>query len=345
MSAAPSALRGHDCLQAALLLTAGAAAEWRLRCSAVTSQIPGAALIQAKGVKPVLGLTMVGTCGTFFLLPWLARLGTTGTTAGVNVRIMAACLTVCGFCQGPLIPGQMTLRRSWLPKLGSPERPIHTKLMQLGAQFAGVLTAAAIPWTATRFGWASINRLAGGSGLAIAAVWFAKAAATPADYRRRQLANQADHSSAPTAAAAAPQKKKKAWDPRIFRDPALLATLWCKMASGNSGYTMSSYVPTIFIETLGCNPIQVSAYLLWQTPLRTVGGFLIAGVEAGLLKRGVDQLKIRKYAQLIGGVGSSIFAVAFGFCRTPLLAAICLYCEDVASLPCAHASLVGVRGG
>ena len=312
---------------------------------AVTSQIPGAALIQAKGVKPVLGLTMVGTCGTFFLLPWLARLGATGTTAGVNVRIMAACLTVCGFCQGPLIPGQMTLRRSWLPKLGSPERPIHTKLMQLGAQFAGVLTAAAIPWTATRFGWASINRLAGGSGLAIAAVWFAKAAATPADYRRRQLANQADHSSAPTAAAAAPQKKKKAWDPRIFRDPALLATLWCKMASGNSGYTMSSYVPTIFIETLGCNPIQVSAYLLWQTPLRTVGGFLIAGVEAGLLKRGVDQLKIRKYAQLIGGVGSSIFAVAFGFCRTPLLAAICLYCEDVASLPCAHASLVGVRGG
>ena len=149
---------------------------------AVTSQIPGAALIQAKGVKPVLGLTMVGTCGTFFLLPWLARLGATGTTAGVNVRIMAACLTVCGFCQGPLIPGQMTLRRSWLPKLGSPERPIHTKLMQLGAQFAGVLTAAAIPWTATRFGWASINRLAGGSGLAIAAVWFAKAAATPADY-------------------------------------------------------------------------------------------------------------------------------------------------------------------
>ena len=38
------------------------------------------------------------------------------------------------------------------------------KLMQLGAQFAGVLTTAAIPWTATRFGWASINRLAGGTG-------------------------------------------------------------------------------------------------------------------------------------------------------------------------------------
>eukprot|EP01045_Picozoa_sp_COSAG04_P049516 COSAG04_NODE_19561_length_413_cov_0.898089_1_plen_97_part_10 len=60
------------------------------------SQIPGAALIQAIGPKIVMGLNTAGVCGFFMLLPWLARLGR--STAG-SVRIMAACLTVCGFCQ------------------------------------------------------------------------------------------------------------------------------------------------------------------------------------------------------------------------------------------------------
>ena len=50
--------------------------------------------VQAKGVKPVLGATMVGTCGTFCLLPLAARLLGGGSTAG-RVRVMAACLTVC----------------------------------------------------------------------------------------------------------------------------------------------------------------------------------------------------------------------------------------------------------
>jgi hypothetical protein len=34
--------------------------------------------------------------------------------------------------------------------------------------------------------------------------------------------------------------------------------------------------------------------LVWQTPLNTIGGFAAAGLEAALLKRGVDQLTIRK---------------------------------------------------
>jgi hypothetical protein len=38
------------------------------------SQIPGAGLIQTKGPKLILGLTMIGTCGIFTLTPALARL-------------------------------------------------------------------------------------------------------------------------------------------------------------------------------------------------------------------------------------------------------------------------------
>ena len=62
----------------------------------ICSQIPGAALIQAKGPKLILGLTMVGTCGVFMALPLLARLG---RTTAASVRIMAGCLTLCGFFQ------------------------------------------------------------------------------------------------------------------------------------------------------------------------------------------------------------------------------------------------------
>ena len=51
----------------------------------------------------------------------------------------------------------------------------------------------------------------------------------------------------------------------FLRDPAVLATLWCKMASGNMNYTMTSYTPTIFMEVLGCDPVQVASYLVWQT--------------------------------------------------------------------------------
>jgi hypothetical protein len=94
----------------------------------------------------------------------------------------------------------------------------------------------------------------------------------------------------------------------IFRDPAVIAALWCKMASGNLGYTMSSYTPTIFIESLGCTSLETAAFLVWLTPVRLFGGFGVAATEAALLKRGVQQLKIRKWAQAIAAVGQCVIA-------------------------------------
>lgn len=230
----------------------------------IVSQIPGAALIQIYGPKLILGLTMVGTCGVFMLLPWLAQLG---RNTAASVRIMAACLTVCGFCQGPLIPGQMVMRRNWLPKSGAPSRPIHTKLMQLGGQCASIFATVVTPWLATRFGWRSVNTLMGGGGLLCCALWFAKATDKPLHYRRKRGAagttNDTGHLTVLTPAAAvaaeavkgggAPESSRGvAFNFGIFRDPAVIAALWCKMANGNVGYTMSSYTPTIFIESLGC---------------------------------------------------------------------------------------------
>jgi hypothetical protein len=254
---------------------------------------------------------------------------------------MAACLTVCGFFQGPLIPGQMVMRRNWLPKSGTPERPIHARLVALGGQIANVTATSVTPWLATKFGWSSVNTLFGGGGLLCCALWFAKCAEVPQHWRRRGDPPSAVASSAsPAAAAAAPaaskepaaaaaKPKAKAFNFSIFRDPAVIATTWCKMSNLNCAYTMSSYVPTIFIESLGCTPLQAAAYLVWQSPISLIGGFVAAGAESALLKMGVAQIKIRKRAQMFAAIGQSTFMVLFPFCRSAPLAALCINADTV----------------
>jgi MFS family permease len=130
----------------------------------------------------VLGANMLGTCGLFCALPLLARLG--GGGAARQVRVMAATLTVCGFFQGPLIPGQQVMRRNWLPKPGSPERPIHMKLISLGGQFSGLLASTVTPMIAGAFGWRAVNAIMGGGGLVLALAWFGLAKSEPTQFRK-----------------------------------------------------------------------------------------------------------------------------------------------------------------
>ena len=177
--------------------------------------------------------------------------------------------------QGPLIPGQQVMRRNWLPKPGSPERPIHLKFISLGGQFSGLLASVVTPIIATRLGWRAVNRIMGGGGLCLAALWFAKAASAPLHFKPRPGSAQPPPPTAASDGAAAPPAPAPAPKPppskggkvslAFLRDPAVLATLWCKMASGNMNYTMTSYTPTIFMEVLGCDPVQVASYLIWQT--------------------------------------------------------------------------------
>eukprot|EP01046_Picozoa_sp_COSAG06_P057245 COSAG06_NODE_11099_length_1567_cov_0.868529_1_plen_448_part_10 len=294
------------------------------------SQIPSAGLIQTKGAKLIGGLSMIGTCGLFALLPLFARLG---RSTAETVRIMAACLTACGFCQGPLMPGQMVMRRNWLPKTGSPERPIHARVVAFGGQFAAIFATSVTPWLATKFGWSSVNTVMGGSGLLCCALWFAKCAEVPQHWRRRgdPLSSVISSAPAPAAAATAAQKKAKAFNFGIFRDPAVIAVTWCNMSTLNCMYTMSSYVPTIFIESLNCTPMQAAAFLVLQSPIRFIGGFVTAGTESALLKKGVAQIKIRKRAQMLAAVGQSAFMVAFAFCKSAPLAALCINAETAFS--------------
>ena len=101
------------------------------------AQVPAAALIMRIGAKKVMGLNLLGTCGAYLLLPFAAALG---PTTAAKAYLMAGCLAVAGFCQAPLVPGQKTVQRNWLPPIGSASRPIHHKLVSLGELFGqGIL--------------------------------------------------------------------------------------------------------------------------------------------------------------------------------------------------------------
>ena len=144
-------------------------------------QMPSAALIMKLGAKKVMGLNLIGTCGAYFALPFVAALG---STTDQQARLMAGCLAVAGIFQAPLVAGQKSVQRNWLPKLGSPSRPIHHKLVSLGELFGqGILASTLTPWIASNFGWRAVNVLMGGGGLVCAALWFAFAKAEPTAWR------------------------------------------------------------------------------------------------------------------------------------------------------------------
>ena len=129
----------------------------------------------------------------------------------------------------------------------------------------------------------------------------------------------------------ATKKKARGSVMELFKHPAVLATLWCKMASGNMNYTTSTWTPTYFVQVLGCTPLQAAAYMVWSTPVDIVGGFFVAGMESALLRRGVGQLAVRKGAQTACVVGRSIFLVLFGLAKTPFRAAVFINLENVCS--------------
>ena len=67
-------------------------------------------------------------------------------------------------------------------------------------------------------------------------------------------------------------------------------------------------------------------------PIDIFGGFAVAGIESALLRRGVSQLRIRKVFQALFAAGRGFFACAFGMCRSPLAAALCVNLDNICAL-------------
>ena len=294
------------------------------------------------GAKRVMFLNMVGTCGAYLALPFVSLLG---STAAAKARLMAACLAFAGFCQSPLVPGQKTLQRNWLPAVGSPARPIHHKLVSLGELFGqGVLASTLTPAIAARWGWRAVNVLMGGGGLACAALWLAFAHEAPTRFRRKDTGAEivlaggrggAEGGNAIELMKVKP-KKQRATNWKLFRHPAVLAVLWCKMAEGNFFYTTGQWTPTYFIEVLGCSPMETAGYLAWFLPIQFTGGFMVAALEGMLLRAKVPLLTIRKSAQVLCATWRAAALIAFGMVESPIAAAIAINVENLGQ--CFHHS-------
>lgn len=180
------------------------------------------------------------------------------------------------------------------------------KLISLGGLLSGLLAQSVTPIIASSMGWRAVNVIMGGGGLLCALCWFAFAKSAPTHFRRRggsaelltleqatadkpQLRetrhpeDRVNRESATTSTSAlgtkparAPSVSKGSSARALFKHPAVVATLWCKMASGNMNYTTTQWTPTYFVEVLGCTPFQTAAYLAWFTPVDILGGFAVA---------------------------------------------------------------------
>lgn len=293
------------------------------------------------GAKKVIGLNLLGTCGAYLALPFMASLG---RSEAVQVRLMAACLAVAGFFQAPLVAGQKTMQRNWLPRVGTPSRPIHHKLVSLGELFGqGIMASTLTPWIASNFGWRAVNIAMGGGGLGCLAVWMAFAKNEPTQWTRPggDDSNVYEKSDLRDAIVVDSTDKKgstavRKTDWRLFRHPAILATLWCKVAEGNFFYVTGQWTPTYFIEQLGCDPMQTAGYLFWFMPIQFTSGFVAATAEAALLRAGVPLITIRKCAQALCASWRAAALITFGLVRTPRAAAIAINIEALGQ--CLHHS-------
>ena len=135
-----------------------------------------------------------------------------------------------------------------------------------------------------------------------------------------------------------PQKKtggsssKKAVEWGIFKNKAALSVMLCQVADNNMTDTLFLWAPTYFTAVLGCRPLAVPAYLAVPQLIQTFGGFPAAAVEALLLHRGFDKLRLRRLATGLGSVVEGLAAVGYIRAATAARAAVWLCVQQVGML-------------
>jgi hypothetical protein len=128
------------------------------------------------------------------------------------------------------------------------------------------------------------------------------------------------------------EKESKSVEWRIFRNPGALSTMLCQIADNNMGDTLYLWAPTYFTTVLGCRPLAVPGYLAVPQLIQTFGGFPAATVEALLLHRGCDKLRLRRWATGLGSVVETVGALAYIRAATASRAAVWLCVQMVGQL-------------
>ena len=96
----------------------------------------------------------------------------------------------------------------------------------------------------------------------------------------------------------------------------------CQVADNNMSDTLYLWAPTYFCTVLGCRPLAVPTYLAVPQLIQTFGGFPAATVEALLLHRGFNKLRMRQWATGLGSLVESAAAVLYVQAATAPRAAV-----------------------
>jgi MFS family permease len=128
----------------------------------VITQIPGGWAAQVFGAKIVAVANLMGNGLLLMAAPLAAATSN-------PVPALAACFAACGLFQGPLVPGQGTMKYPWLPK--GVAKAWALRVISLGTRIGRVMAASTTPWLCSKYGWRFVPYVYG-AGTAIFGIIF-----------------------------------------------------------------------------------------------------------------------------------------------------------------------------
>lgn len=288
-------------------------------CSAdLVTQIPGGWAAQVFGAKIVALVNLIGNGLFLAAAPLAAR-------TARPVPMIAACFTVCGLFQGPLVPGQGVMKYPWLPT--GVAKAWALRIISLGTR-VGRLVAALTPWLCSKYGWQFVPYLYGGTAAAFGILFqlFASNKPLPSEIGEEEPAED-PKAKTPTG----PKEDDKAVDYGILSVPAAQAIIVAHIGDNNSEYTLSQWAPTVMLTMLNVAPAQLGVYLFPAQVVGLAGGWVVAALESiARLKFSMTELGVRRWFTLIGTVIETGALAGFGVAKT----------AGVASLMCTSRQLM-----
>ena len=232
--------------------------------------------------------------------------------------IVAALMLGMGLAQGPMSPVQSQISRDWMP-LGV-ERAWAYRFLSLSHSSTPLLAALFTPRIANHFGWRTVCYLYAGLAAAYTMLFAACASDRPIpavplksddavaavpDYsesdgaqniaNKQTMAAQGEQrkqidQEQETAAESTGKTTGKAFDWRIMRTKPALALMAFHVAADFGEFTRHQLAPFMYMERFGCTPVQMGSYLAVGNAMHIPAGFVWAGLESWLIKRGTPTL-------------------------------------------------------
>jgi sugar phosphate permease len=226
---------------------------------------------------------MVGSAAMLFVLPSTTRLGPQG---------VFACLFTLGLFQGPFVPAQSMMKRSWVPD--GPEKPMMLLLVGLGSKMSRMLSAAVTPVLCAALGWRRASTVYAVCVAAFTAFWQAVARNEPRAAAPELTLQTMEELATPKAngeqIAVGTEPTEKAFESRVFTVAGIQAVMWSHVAANNTEYCLMQWAPSYFNEVLHVPLGQVGGYLAVPAAVNLAGNIAVAAVESALVKTGEQRL-------------------------------------------------------